>query len=323
MAIHTTLLTSVRKIIVHRGSSGPCPDGRASAVILRAALPDVPILEMAYDSPEHKALAPEEGLLFCDFSPPPGRAAAFVEAGAIVLDHHHPDLVKPFEPCGLGVWGDNAKGESGALLAFREVAVPVLFEGRRGSPAQAFRRAMKTIAQLSAIRDTWKRDSEHWEDACELAAALCLPQLPDLLRVTPRGLLELAASVGPMLVANQAVAAGAAAAGAVFMWCCGKRVAVLADHHVISDAAEIIGDKADIVTAYEYVHDKPQHADDSARLVIHLRSRGQVDCQAIAMHFGGGGHKGAAGFPTLAAGPGPYERIRERMTTALDRGIGL
>lgn len=320
MALPIEALRAVRKIVVHqKNATTPCPDGRASAVILRAVLPGVPIVEMAYDSPEHLALPATEGLLFCDFSPPKGRAQEFAAAEAIVLDHHHPDMVKPFEAVGLGVWGDNAKGESGALLAFREVALRAL-AGRDGSPAQAFRNAMETLALLSAIRDTWKRDSKHWDDACELAAAVCLPRLDDLLKVTPRGVLELAASVGPMLVANQRVAAGAAADTAVRLHIHARPVAFIDNPDAISDAAELLGPTVDLVVAFEYAHE----SDGSVRLVVHLRSRGAVDCQAIARRMGGGGHKGAAGFPMSVQVTGIHERSPHRMICeALRNCIGF
>ena len=113
-------LRAVRKVIVHKQSAAaPCGDGRASALILHAALLGAEVIEMAYGEPAHVNLAAEPGMLFCDFSPPEARAAEFVAAGAIVLDHHERDRVEPFGA--LGVFGENAHGESGAWLAWREV----------------------------------------------------------------------------------------------------------------------------------------------------------------------------------------------------------
>jgi phosphoesterase RecJ-like protein len=50
------------------------------------------------------------------------------------------------------------------------------------------------------------------------------------------------------------------------------------------------------------------------RIKISFRSRGPVDCNALAARFGGGGHKAAAG--TIV--DGPFETARERIAAAVD-----
>lgn len=320
MPLPIEALRAVRSIIVHRGNSAPCPDGRASALILHAALPHAHIAEMVYNSPEHKRLMAEPGMLFCDFSPPKDRLQEFVDAGAIVIDHHHPDVVAPFAAVGRGVWGDNAKGESGARLAYREVLVPITERPILHHDPES------DLAHLAAIRDTWQSKHRDWKDACEVSAALLFPPLDDLLAMTPLAALRFAAQFGPMLLKKQRLAAQAAADTAVTLRIRNGdfRLAIIADHHAISDAAEILGDRADLVTAFEYVHDSPTQV----RLVVHLRSRGTVDCQAIARHYpGGGGHKGAAGFPApidvLEHPVSPYEVARDLIENALYVGVGL
>jgi phosphoesterase RecJ-like protein len=50
------------------------------------------------------------------------------------------------------------------------------------------------------------------------------------------------------------------------------------------------------------------------RIKTSFRSRGPVDCNALAARFGGGGHKAAAG----AILDGPFEAARQRVAAALD-----
>jgi phosphoesterase RecJ-like protein len=50
------------------------------------------------------------------------------------------------------------------------------------------------------------------------------------------------------------------------------------------------------------------------RIKISFRSRGPVDCNALAARFGGGGHKAAAG--TIV--DGPFEAAEERIAAAVD-----
>ncbi|HEY7213306.1 MAG TPA: DHHA1 domain-containing protein, partial [Thermoanaerobaculia bacterium] len=51
---------------------------------------------------------------------------------------------------------------------------------------------------------------------------------------------------------------------------------------------------------------------------VSLRSRGEVDVEKIARHYGGGGHRNAAGF-TLE---GDGEEIRAQVAAALGAALG-
>ncbi len=288
MPISIEALGAVRRVIVHAN----CPDGRASALILHAALPTAEICEMSYGEPAHEQLEPAPGLLFCDFTPPKGRLRAFAAAGAIVLDHHEAHLVEPFVE--LGVFGENAEAESGAELAFREVAVPMLdLGGRLGGPRQAHRGCLEALARLAAIRDTWQRDSPAWDEACELSEALRFVPLEDALAMGAVRFSFLAQDLGPLLLRQKRAAAAHAAENAVrYAIRPGLRVAVVATLQT-SDVADLLGDEVDVVAGFEYVHEA---GGGRVRLKISLRSRGGVDVQAVAKHFGGGGHKAAAGF---------------------------
>jgi hypothetical protein len=321
-------LRAVKRIIVHMQTADtPCADGRASALIAHAALPDAPIVEMAYGSPEHEALAVEPGMLFLDFSPPKTRLLDFVcaggaagyaagEPGAIVLDHHGPELVEPFGE--LGIFGDNEKVESGAMLALTHVLGP-LHEVRFGDLTQeAFARAAaRKIASLAAIRDTWQRSSPRWDDACAMSAALVFPPLDDLLAMDVVRFAEMARDLGPMLLAKRREEVAQAAATAVKMTIAGHRVAVIPSLTLTSDVAELLAAEADITAGFAYVHEA------AVRLQFSLRSRGAVDVQAIARYHGGGGHKAAAGFARpvdtspRALAASPYASLRFLLAEAL------
>lgn len=279
-------LKSVRQIITH----ARCPDGRASAIILHSALPDAEIREMAYGTPEHNALRAEPGMLFCDFTPPKDRLGDFVAEGSIVLDHHVRDLVSPFGD--LGIFGENEKGESGAVLAFQHVLVPLNTPlPRPGSTASAFFSAAESLAVLSAVRDTWQRGSDLWDRACELAGVLRFVPLDDLLKMGIRGVTMLAADLGPILAKKQREAASEASANAVVHTIAGRKVAIVPSVSLTSDVADIAG--ADIVAGFDYAQEA---AGNRIRLIVSLRGRNGVDVRAIAQRHGGGGHVPAAGF---------------------------
>ena len=50
------------------------------------------------------------------------------------------------------------------------------------------------------------------------------------------------------------------------------------------------------------------------RIKVSFRSRGPVDCSALAGRFGGGGHKAAAG--TII--DGPFDAAHEQVVAAVD-----
>ena len=281
-------LRAVRRCIVHAN----CSDGRASAILVHQAIPGVEVVEIAHNSPEHLTLPAEPGLLFCDFTPHRSRVQEFVDAGAIVLDHHRgaEDIVRSFGP--LGVFADEKRdpGVSGAVLALREVLGPI--KGPRPPfVGDARWRHAETLARLVGIRDTWQRLSPEWARACELAAVLCALPLDSCLRRGPRGILEATRDIGPDLVVMRQALVRDAAKNAVRTRIGGRRVAILSREDLISDVAEMLRDEVDLVIGFAYVQ-----SSDRASLKWSLRSRGDVDVAAIAERHGGGGHSAAAGF---------------------------
>lgn len=315
------LLKAVTTVVVHKtNATKACPDGRAAALLAHAVLPEAKIIEMAYNSPEHVAFTPRPGVLFADFSPwlpsDETQRAQLIQqwrdAQAIVLDHHDPKRVEPFGE--LGIWGDNAKVESGAWLVYREV----FCRFRTNEILQVFG---AELAGLAAIRDTWKTKHPQWAKACAVSAALAFTQLEHLLELSKQdpvdgfnGVLRFCADLGPVVMENQRRAAEQAARHPFWTNIYGRRVAILDKPDAISDAAELLGDKADIVAAFEYVHE----SDGSVRMVVHLRSRGDVDVREIAKQNGGDGHKNASGFkayvdPWSRSHFSPYREIAARI----------
>jgi phosphoesterase RecJ-like protein len=53
------------------------------------------------------------------------------------------------------------------------------------------------------------------------------------------------------------------------------------------------------------------------RIKVSFRSRGPVDCNALAARFGGGGHKAAAGSIL----DGPFETAQQRVAEAVDEAV--
>lgn len=302
-------LEGVRKIIVHaNGPTSPCADGRASAIILRHAFGHVrglEIVEMAYGSKEHQELKATPGLLFCDFTPPKERLNEFVEADAIVLDHHDPELVKPFGA--RGVFGHNELVESGASLALRECYKP-MFNGR-STPF------LLKLARLASVRDTCRKADVQWKPACEWSAALRFFALDDLLSKSGNTLEVMFTMIGGRLVERimdeaQELAKNALYVGEIY----NRRTGQTPHVHIIpslktSDVAELLltADRSPgILAGFGFVHEAV--GDSGAvlvRLVVSLRSR-NFDVQELAARHGGGGHKSAAGFQIY------YERMDDR-----------
>jgi len=314
-------LEEVTTLIVHDN----CPDGLASAMILHDALPKAEIVYMRHMSPELAALEPKPGMLFCDFSPHADQAQKFVDAGAIVLDHHKSSqaVIESFGE--NGVFGDEAQdpGVSGAVLAFCEVWLPMWDSmclktlGMTYPPVDGFPRAIREFATLAGIRDTWQRQSPRWLEACAQAEALLFwPREKwfeaELGEILSRPMLD----IGPVLVQKQQDKVKSIVERAYrFTTPVGTRVVVFQGLTTTSDAAELIDKDADLVIGFSCQFDGENH-----KLAFSTRSHTTFDCAKFAKVFGGGGHTKAAGFnrTMVPTDPQPYEMVRR--TLALFEG---
>lgn len=164
-----------------------CPDGVASALIVKDALPDVRVSFVKYGSEEHRSIEPAPDTLFCDFSPwlpplPPSdvsekyrermwaaridAATRWRDAGVIVLDHHSLDVVEPYGE--LGIFGENDKLQCGAWLAYEHVWLPLLEDLPQvkevGLRSEDYLR-VREFAERAAVRDTWRQKDARFQQA--------------------------------------------------------------------------------------------------------------------------------------------------------------
>ncbi len=274
-----------KKLITHDN----CADGLASAMIVRDAIPDIEVVFAQYGQPSLEALPAEEGLLFCDITPPRARVAEFVDAGATVLDHHKHarDIVEAFGS--RGVFADELAepGVSGALLALR-VWQKVFGE----SPCFSLR----TFARWAGIRDTWQTGSLEWEAANDLHAVLMGVPREFWLRhggvakALGSDMLELGRLFREQRLSK---ARSLAESGCILIRGTDDRVwGTFPDPAAYtSDVAEALRDKGVALCCGWFQH----VANGRLETVLSLRSDGSLDVGALATGFGGGGHSRAAG----------------------------
>lgn len=177
-----TALKDVTDIVCHDN----CSDGTMSAILLQDALPAARIHFCGYGL-AHERLEARPNMLFCDFHPHESTYRRFVDAGAIILDHHKSaaNIIEAFGS--RGVFADESRepGVSGAVLAYRHVWLP-LKEERWASYGvssgvlaeirvhlrEAERARAESYARLIGIRDTWQKHDPDWLRACELSECL-------------------------------------------------------------------------------------------------------------------------------------------------------
>jgi len=277
-AIPLEALDRVEKVITHAG----CPDGIASAMLLRRALPEVPIEFVYHGTPEHRQRPC--AALFCDFSPPAENAQEWVDAGAIVLDHHATarSVVELFRD--RGVYADEVSdpGYSGAMLAL------ALMEWRGFYSLQS-----REFARLAGIRDTWQKDHRDFERACWQASALTFFPVGDLIQQPPY-LSGDQIGVGRLIYERRRTKAvklayeleGYRDGPYEFLLFNDSLDKLTSD---VGEAVRTVRPDYHFVAGFFYT--------DSGQLVFSLRSVADgCDVARIAKANGGGGHTRAAGF---------------------------
>jgi len=301
-------LRALERAYVHKS----CPDGVASALILQDALPFLEVHFVKYDTEEHKSIEPLPNTIFCDFSPwlpkvkedsDPAdkeiRDALINEwntAGVIVLDHHSRDIVEPYT---YGVFGENDKLECGAMLAYKYVWQQVLPQDQVAVQLRAAQ--VSELARLAAIRDTWKKDDPDFEKACR-QASVCM-----FYRFEQLSILGVIGNHGELLATRlfeRQIELAETCIKEAFSFTTerGARVLMFQGVSATSDAAEILGDKTDLVVGFHYRFDG-----DSLKLQFSTRSHTGYDCQALAKAHSGGGHVAAAGFTVVGLPMSPYD----------------
>lgn len=296
-------ISKVQKIIVH---GDLCADGRGSALILKEALPNASIVFVGYGTTEHTSLKPEENMLFCDFSPHRDNWEAFLEAGAIVLDHHKgaSDIVQKFEDKGLGIYADNESlpGVSGASLAYHAVRPLLAVESQ----------PLETLATLCGIRDTWVKGSPLWMVATELATALSYFPQSYVMNDDPIAQkLALFQEIGKLQVQkHQESVLNALSKAFYFESQRGTKAVIISGTSLTSDASDIA--EADLLIGFSFsALGEVGSENQSITLSLSTRSRKGYPCMELAQHYGGGGHPQAAGckVPLSLTDSNPYAKI--------------
>lgn len=280
---------NIQTIIIHND----CVDGFLCELLLRERFPDTTVLRMHWDSPEHRALEPAPDMIFADFAPIAARAEEFFAAGAIVLDHHKSTLpiFERHTPTPASRHSQR-RGVSGAVL---------VWEFLHNHPGDLELLLGDIVADIG-IYDTWDTsDALAFGRACEAHAALDLfmdidrsgvqnASLQDILTQHDNGAFY---PLGRLLFQRIEAKARSLANKAEILTCSDDptRIALLPrpSHGaaIINRAVTHLEHKADIIVS----------GLDFKNQSVSLRSRGDVDCAAIAEQLEGGGHKGAAGYP--------------------------
>ena len=284
-------LAQVYTILVHDS----CADGTASAILLQDAFYGSArrkVRFLQHGSVEMANLQPEPGMLFCDFSPPADRVEEFVRAGAIVLDHHRTaaNVVAAFGE--NGVFGDerDEPGVCGAVLAYRHVWKPL-----RGELVIQDEFA-RWLSRMVGIRDTWQRQDADWEAACIVSNTLgFIPnerwmgmELRDIASRWNRDF----QMIGQILhERNQQRTSKSVESAYRFTTQAGTRVVMFDGLKASSDAAELLGEEADLVVGF-----MPTCSEGTPKYIYSTRSHTTFDCAAFSKAHGGGGHTRAAGF---------------------------
>lgn len=329
MTISIDKLQAVKTIISHQG----CPDGIASAMILKHALPRAVVKFVQYGDPSHRDLPATEGMLFCDMTPPRERVAEFVSVGAIVLDHHKhaKDIVEAFGE--NGVFADEIKtpGVSGALLAFREGWYPMLGVGAQ--TIASIERGVLTdrvmdFATLAGIRDTWQRKDLRWDTACEQVMMLTFYPVEEWLDAVtatwPQSMIDERMKLGAILRKNRDERVDRAITEAYqFRTQKGTLVCVVSTTET-SDIADNVDH--DVVIGFRYscvTGTEPQGT--VPKMTLSMRSRRDYDVGALAKVLGGGGHTKAAGCSLKVQSDdwSPYRFIENLFRAYEDVGDGV
>lgn len=289
-------LCQVKKVYFHAS----CPDGTASAMIVANAFERAGVkaefLPILHNTPDHESIIPEPGCLFVDITPFEGSVDSWKSSSPIVLDHHV--TAEPVTTALGGVYGLN-ETHCGAVLAYENVYIPLLGQNIE----------WREFANLAMVRDTWKRDSELWSDACAQACVLSFFGAKELVEkaryggVVFRELLDL----GRMLRKKDEKTAKKYAESAHLssMWLRGESIKIgmfnCTDKMVSDTGNSLLEGGCDLAIGTFFTVEDGQ--------LIHcvsLRSAGKVSAGKIAKDMGGGGHDRAAGFRlpvSKAAGP--------------------
>jgi hypothetical protein len=294
MTLPLDTLRGLKQAIIHKN----CPDGLASAMILRDVFPEIDCYFVQYNTKEHRELEVRPGQIFADFSPHRDRVKEFLVGGAIVLDHHSKawNVSKPFVEAGQGVFGkeETDPGVSGALLTFREVWLPLIGD----TASELRRRAIEELATLAGVYDTWQTKSPLWEQAREQAQALEFWHWKHCLPLPWNQWQDKILNIGPALrKKTDARLKMLLGGGSRFTTSKGRKVIMFEGISESSLAAEKVDkdpdEDADLIIGFGIFNER---GNTTPNLYLSCRSPRGFDVGALALAHGGGGHSAAAGF---------------------------
>lgn len=296
MTIAIEKLVAVRTVVVHAN----CPDGTASAIILRHAMSGVKVVFLSYGTEDYEKFPATEGLLFCDLSPPAARADEFVAAGTIVLDHHRSarDVVAKFGDNGVFADERTEIGVSGAALAFTHVWKPLMLRGiaDASGPIEGFQqKAVQDFATLVGIRDTFVRSSPRWNEACGISEVLRFYPPTKFVDEPIKFFDHIAdhAELGATLYKKHLDSARRERDRS-FRTEFGNVSVAIVPTLSTTDIADVFDEPMenvpDVVIGFGFFSEK-----NVPKISLSLRSHKDFDCSAFAKRFGGGGHIRAAG----------------------------
>lgn len=296
-----------------------CNDGLGSALILKQVYPEAEVAFLQHNTEAWRSLEPRAGVLFCDMTPPPQRAAEWAAAGAYCLDHHiHArETVEAFGTRGLF---DN--DACGTMLAYREVMKPRI-------PDPTANPAWSWVAHLIDVRDRWVSDSPDWGRAQQFHHLISNVR-PSVWLKRPLDVLEIAGPLSVsyrtdenanwldyswLLMESEMVRAEETLARFQTGKMYDHRYAVGIAHGSLSSQIGEQGRQAgfDVTCVIVLAEDM--------RWVFSMRSSDRVDVGAIAKANGGGGHARAAGFSlpfALPDGEDPFVTFEHALATHLE-----
>lgn len=287
-------ISNVTEVITHAF----CADGIASGMIAKDVLPNAEIRFMSHQTAALHKLPARPGQLFVDFVPPRERAQEFVDAGAIVLDHHRgsEDIVRMFGDRGIFADEEKEPGVSGALLAFRHVWKPLAEVGMKTIIRQQL---IEDFATLAGIRDTWQMESPLWMAARNQTDVLHFFAQEEWIETLFGPVFHERMRLGPRLTEKFDERVKGSLKEAYWFDTHGLRFVIITGVSTTSDAMNLVRDKADVVIGFLYRLEAPfiHGSGDGAgpKLQLSIRSRGKFNCQAFATVHGGTGHERSAG----------------------------
>lgn len=283
------LLDGITRIVTH----GNCPDGLASAMVLRDVLPAAKIEFVNHNTDNYDNLKATPGMIFCDIVPPLHRIDEFIDVNAIVLDHHisAKDIVLRFGERGVYASEHDEPGVSGAVLAFREVWLPLSYRSYIAKGEAEY------FAMLAGIRDTWQKHSELWDESNYQSSILMFYD-PDHWLNNSGFLSDKDYELGKIIYDNRIKKAKKIAKNCVRFSYNGRDIAVFNDSDKItSDVADLLkNENISIVAGFNLI--ESDNDTNLPKIIFSLRSCDDIDVSELAQWINplGGGHTNAAGF---------------------------